>query len=111
MTNDDGNETREDLVAFLKEHGWDEEKANKFLNDKVGVRQLQVPGKCLLDILQAVCKEGIPFGTVTVNFLVPDGNWDNFKASAEASIAKHGGFIFTPEEKAALSGMGAETKH
>jgi hypothetical protein len=111
MMKSDGKETREGLVEFLKSHGWDDEKANKFLDDKVGVRQLQIPGQHLLDVLQAVCKEGIPFGTITVSFLVPDGNWDVFKASVEASIGKHGGFVFTPEEQASLAGLGAETKH
>ena len=102
-------EDRQELVDFLKAHGWDDEKANQFLDDKVGIRMLQIPGKCLLDVLQAVCKEGIPMGTVPVQFLVPDGNWDAFKAAAEAAIAKHGGFIFTPEENAALSGFDPET--
>lgn len=107
----DGNDERQELVDFLKAHGWDDEKSNQFLDDKVGTRQLQIPGKCLLDVLQAVCKEGIPFGTVAVNFLVPEGNWDAFKAAAEAAIAEHGGFVFSPEEKAALADIDPETTH
>lgn len=107
MTKNDND--RQKLVEFLKSHGWDDEKANKFLDDKVGIRMLSIPGKSLLDVLQAVCQEGIPVGTITVSFLVPMGNWDAFKKTAEAAIAKHGGFVFTPEEKAMLSGAGSDT--
>lgn len=107
MTNDD----RAELLAFLKEHGWDEEKSEKFLEDRIGTRLLQIPGKCLLSVLKEVCQEGIPVGTITVAFLVPQGNWDAFKKRAEDAIAKFGGFVFTPEEKAALANVDPETVH
>ncbi len=102
-------EDRQELVDFLKTHGWDDQKANRFLDDQVGIRQLQIPSRCLLDVLQEVCQEGIPVGEIRINFLVPDGNWEAFRKRAEAAIAKHGGFLFTPEEKAALSQIAPET--
>lgn len=101
---------RAELLKFLKEHGWDEEKSERFLEDTVGTRVLQIPGKCLMDVLKEVCQEGIPVGDITVAFLVPQGNWDAFKQRAADAIAKHGGFVFTPEEKAALSNL-PETVH
>jgi len=102
-------EDRQESLDFLKSHGWDEEKANRFLDDKIGIRILRIPGKCLLDVLKEVCQEGIPTGEIQVEFLVPSGNWDAFKQRAEGAIAKHGGFVFTPEEKAAWVGDGPKT--
>lgn len=97
-----GKEDRQEFVDLLKRHGWNEEKAEAFLDDKVGIRMLRIPGEALLDVLQAVCKEGIPAGDVEVAFLVPEGGWEAFKSAAEMAIAKHGGFVFNPEEKASL---------
>lgn len=101
---------RAELIKFLKEHGWTEEKSEQFLNDRVGTVLLQIPGKCLLDVLKEVCQEGIPMGTIDVAFLVPQGNWDAFKKRAKDAIAKHGGFVLTPEEQAVLSDT-PETMH
>ncbi len=81
---------------FLKSHGWNDEKAERFLNDKVGTITLQIPGNVLMDVLREVCQEGIPTGTIRVNFLVPNGNWDAFKKRAEEAIARRGGFLLTP---------------
>lgn len=102
MTTHDENE-RQELVDFLKEHGWDEKKANRFLDDKVGLRVLQIPGMRLLDVIQELCQEGIPVGTVSVGFLVPAGNWDAFKERAEKVVAKRGGLVLTLEQQAMLS--------
>jgi len=101
---------REELVKFLQEYGWSREKAEAAMADTMGVRLLSIPGKCLLEMLKEVCQEGIPVGDVTVAFLVPQGNWDAFKQRAQDAIAKHGGFVFTPEEKAALADV-PETIH
>jgi len=100
---------RQELVDFLKGFGWTDEKANAFLNDKVGIVQLQIPGKCLPGVLESVCKEGIPTGTVVVNFMVPTGNRAAFQKAAEISVAKQGGFVFSPEEKARLAGFNPDT--
>ncbi len=106
MSNHDQDD-RQELIDFLRSHGWDDQKANRFLDDQVGVRRLQIPGRCLLDVLREVCQEGIPIsdesGGIWISFLVPSGNWEAFKQRAEAAIAKHGGFLLTSEEGAALS--------
>jgi hypothetical protein len=107
MTSDD----REELIKFLQEHGWSREKSEAAMDDTMGIRLLQIPGKCLLDVLKEVTQEGIPTGTIQVAFLVPGKGWDAFKKRAEVAIAKHGGFVFTPEEKAALANVDPETVH
>lgn len=90
---------------FLKSHGWDDEKSERFLNDEVGTIALQIPGNVLLDVLREACQEGIPIGTVRVDFLVPNRNWTVFKERVQEAISKRGGFMLTPEQKAALEGI------
>ncbi len=102
-------EDRQESLDFLKSHGWDEEKANRFLDDKVGFRDLRIPAVCLRSVLEAVCQEGISVGLIKVSFMIPKSNSDAFKAAAEAAMAKYEGFVFTPEEKAAWVGDGPRT--
>jgi len=108
MTSD--KPTRQELVDFLKSHGWDEEKANRLLDGQVGVCHVQIPGPQLLDVLQELVKEGIPIGRTPISFMVPRDNWDNFKETAQRAIAKHGGFVLTPEEDAAIAAANVDGK-
>lgn len=98
-------------LALLKRHGWTEEKAHEFLHTRVGTRQLIIPGTYLLEVLQDVCKEGIPTGQVPVSFLVPEGNWENFAKVAAAASARNGGFLLTSAEKAAMLSSDPDVQH
>ena len=104
---DQDNDDRQELLDFLKEHGWDEEKSNRFLNGRAGVQVLQIPGRCLLDVLQEACQEGIPIGDINVSFLVPDHSREAFRRRAEKAVAKQGGFVLTREEKALMDASGS----
>lgn len=99
---DEKRPDRQELVNYLKEHGWGEEKANELLADKVGLRTLDIPGAHLLDVLKAVCQEGVLIGNVSVLFLVPNKNWEAFRKGAEEAMGKRGGFVVTRGEKAQM---------
>lgn len=62
----------------------------------------------LLPLLQELSRVGIPFGTSTVQFLVPQNQWEAFAKIAAQVIAPHGGMVFTPEEMSLLQSFPAE---
>ena len=112
MARDNDIPDQQDLLDFLKRHGWDEEKAQELLKDKCGLRTLQIPGAYLLDVLQEVSQEGVSIGDTTVLFLVPKKNWTSFQEKAAQAIAKHGGFVVTSEEKALMDSVpSSEVRH
>ena len=85
---------REDNVRYLQENfGWSQEKAENFLDDKVGTRKVQVEARQLPRLLEALQQEGLPYGQVEVRFLVAERDWDSFSRAAEGVAAKWGGFV------------------
>lgn len=107
---DDTNK-RQGLVDFLKSYGWDEQKANHFLDSKVVTLRLKIPSQCLTNIVQEISREGIPTGFVEVNFQVPIDNQEAFKKCAREAIAKQGGFFFTSKESTVLANIDTKTVH
>lgn len=98
-----------ELVKFLTDQGLDEATAEEWLKDKVVYQQCQVPAKALRDVLNAaVLVGGIPALPVVVTFMVPQKKTGEFKDQLQAALAKHGGFVWTAEEKAALEGLKPE---
>lgn len=102
----------EEVQALVKDFGWTEENARKFLDDKVGVRRIRLSGRYLPAVLEKLIKIGVPFGETSVQFLVPESRWDEFEAAAQEAIAPQGGFVLREDEAALMAGStGPETKH
>jgi len=91
-----------ELRALIEDFGWSEENARAFLNDKIGARRVQVDARLLSTILEQLSKVGIPFGLITVDFLVPEKRWREFEEVAQISIASKGGFVLNKEEASSL---------
>lgn len=107
---DEGNpEDQAELVKFLTDQGLDEATALEWLKDKIGYQQCQIPARALRDVLNAAVEVGgIPSLPVVVTFMVPMKNTGAFKERLQQALAKHGGFVWTAEEKAALEGRKPE---
>lgn len=105
----DNRSDLEELAATLKaDFGWSEEDSKKFFADKVGVRGLQLDARYLPLVLPALIKIGIPFGSLQLNFLVPQSRWDEFQEAAQRAVSTKGGFVLTPEQKALMGPDGGE---
>lgn len=102
---------RDKLIEYLKFFGWSEDKANQFLDDKVGIRALRIPVEYLVDVFKAAIQEGVPFGDVHVQFMVSESNWEAFKSQTEKAINDKGGFLLTEEQEATLYQTDSKTKH
>jgi len=101
---DDRSDFEELAATLVANFGWSEEESKKFLADKVGVRGVQLDARYLPLILPALSKIGVPFGSIQLNFLVPNSRWDEFHQAAQEAMAPEGGFVLTPEQKVLMGG-------
>lgn len=95
--------------ALVEDFGWSEEDAAKFLNDKVGVRQIQVNGRMLPAVLEKLCRIGVPFNPVQVQFIVPESRWEEFEKATQEAVAPEGGFVISQAEAALMAKDTPET--
>lgn len=102
------NRSPKDIAALVKEltnQGLTEAEAKEWLEGKVVYQSCQVPAQALRDVLNAaLLAGGIPAFPVEVTFMVPLKKMAEMRKQLEGALAKHGGFVFTAEEKAALDG-------
>ena len=102
---------RDDYVKLLKDHGWDDEKAEAFLDNKVVYQSIQIPAAGLVRVLNAVTAEGIPLTPTAVTFVIPDGRIEQFNALAREAIAEIGGTVMTREDHEAFAAIDKDTVH
>jgi len=103
MSEENKNSFEKEIQALIEDFGWTRDEATKFLNDKVEVRQIQIDGRLLPELITKLCKVGIPFNPVIVNFLVPKGRWKEFEEVAEKAVTAKGGFLLRSKDIGTLS--------
>ena len=102
---------RQESLDMLKRRGMSEEKAIHFLDHKVGIVQLHIPGLYLEDILRELGSEGLPVATAAVSFMIPADQLEAFQAKGQAAIEKLGGTFFRSAEEALLVRSTPDTRH
>lgn len=96
-------EDREKSIAFVMRYGWSREKAEAMLKDQSILCTLEIPPSVqLIEVLQALCEEGIPAGPVKVTFMLGKSRWHDFQKKAEQAVAKYGGVFLDMVKRGTL---------
>lgn len=81
----------------MEQTGWDEQRANRFLGNRVGMRELRrIPVDMLPEMLEALKKEAVPVGEVTLQLLIEEENWEKVANIARVVSSRRGGFVLEP---------------